>query len=136
MSRGTGNGWTLALATTGSIGNIRKITNAEAALPKIDASHLGTVDVAESIPGDLEEPGELTVEVEFDTGTDEPARGTIETVTVTAKLRSGESVAAKWAGSGFITKVKRPDAANNELSVYTVTIAWDGVTGPTFTAAS
>lgn len=136
MASGTGNGWTLTLATTGAIGNIISMTGFDQVLPEVDDSHLGTADVAENMPGDLEDPGEFEVEVEFDTSEDQPSRGVVETITVTSKLRTGESTAAKWAGTGYIKSVKTPDAKNNERSIYKVKIRWDGKTGPTYTASA
>lgn len=136
IAAGTGNGWSLTLATTGAIGRITKLTGFTRDLPEVDTSALETADEATNMPGDLANPGEFDAEVEFDTAVDEAALGVVETITVTAALRSGESTAAKWAGTGWIKSVTSPDAENNARSILKVKIRWDGVTGPTFTAAA
>lgn len=130
----TGLGATLTLATTGSVGTIRSITSPEFTLEKIDTSALSTTDFMTYIAGDLTDPGEITAEVIFDaTADDLPSRGVAETVTITWPIHtSGNTTNATLAGTGFITGWKMPDMAVNELQVASITIAYDGGTGPAF----
>jgi len=132
----TGNAATLALATTGAIGNIRSIDGVEFDLAKVEDSHLGTTTFKGYIPGDLSEPGELNAEVEFDSQVAIPSRGTVETATVTLPTRANESSPATLVGTGFLTKAGFPSLANDELQVVNVTFAFDGKTGPTYTVST
>lgn len=132
----TGNSATFALATTGAIGNIRNIGEVAAELGKIETSHLGTVGQKTYIPDDLEEPGEVEVEVEFATGINLPGRGVVETCTITYPLRTGESTAANHAGTGFISRVSTPTLQNGQLQVMKLRFSFNGDTGPTFTKSS
>jgi len=130
----TGNGATLALATTGAIGNIRNIGEVARELGKLEDSHLGTTSNKTYIPDDLAEPGEIEVEVEFDASIELPGVGTVETVTITYPIITDGNTAANHAGTGFLTRVPTPLLANGQLQVVRVKIAFDGKTGPTFTA--
>jgi|SRR6056297_485492 len=134
----TGHGATLTLATTGAVGAIRSMTLPEIVMEKIETTVLGTTDFMEYMPGDLSDPGELTATILFDAEDDDlPSRGVAETVTVTFPVHtSGNTTNATLAGTGFITSVKMPDMATNELQVMELTIAFDGLTGPAFTAES
>jgi len=133
----TGNGATLTLSSTGSVGDIRQMTLPEFVLEKIEDSHLGTTNFKTYIPSDLEDPGEFTAEIIFDSGSAVPARGTVETATVTFPIANTSNTnAATLAGTGFLTTYKIPDLANGELQVASLTFAFDGQTEPAFTAES
>jgi len=132
----TGNGATLALGTTGAVGNVRNIGEIAKELGKIETSHLGTTGQKTYIPDDLEEPGEVEFEVEWTTTTTLPSTGVVETLTITYPKRTGEATAANHAGTGFITKVSTPQLVNGTLQVAKITFAFDGDTGPTYTKAT
>jgi len=57
------------------------------------------------IPGDLYDPGELQIEGYFDAEDNPttPMAASAETVTVTFPLQSGQTTAANWQASGFMT---------------------------------
>ena len=131
----TGSGATLTLATTGSVGRIRSMTLPEITTEKIDTTALDSTDFMTYVSGDVADPGEITAEIVFDaTGDDLPSLGVAETVTVTFPIHtSGNTTNATLAGTGFITSFKMPDMAINELQVASITIAFDGETGPAFT---
>lgn len=134
----TGQGATLTLATTGSVGVIRSMTLPEFTIDKIDTTDLSTTAFKTYIKSDLAEPGELTAELLFDAEDDAvPSLGVSETVTVTFPIHTGTNTTnATLAGTGFITGFKLPDMQVGELQVATVTIAFDGLTDPAFTAES
>lgn len=132
----TGNQATLALATTGAVGNIRNIGELAAELAKLEDSHLGTSDQKTFMPDDLEDPGEFEVEVEFEAHLALPARGVVETITVTFPQRVGDTAAANLAGTGFIRRVATPQLINGQIQVMKILIAMNGKTGPTFTVAT
>lgn len=133
MPADTGNGATIALSTTGAVGNIRNIGEIATELGKLEVSHLGTLVNKEYIPDDLEEPGQVELEVEFDGTKSLPARGVVETATITYPQPDG-FYSPVHAGTGFITKVSTPQLANGSVQISKITFAFDGKTGPTFTA--
>ena len=132
----TGQGATLTLATTGAVGVIRSMTLPEFAIDKIETSDLSTTGFKTYIATDLAEPGELTAEIIFDAEDDDvPSFGVSETVTVTWPIHTtGNTTNATLAGTGFITNFKLPDMQIGELQVATITVAFDGLTDPAFTA--
>ena len=132
----TGQGATLTLATTGAVGVIRSMTLPEFAIDKIETSDLSTTGFKTYIATDLAAPGELTAEIIFDAEDDDvPSFGVSETVTVTWPIHTtGNTTNATLAGTGFITNFKLPDMQIGELQVATITVAFDGLTDPAFTA--
>lgn len=132
----TGLGATLTLATTGAVGAVRSMTLPEFTREKIDTTELATEDFMTYIPGDLDAPGEITAEIIFDAENDDIVAGGVpETMTITFPItNSTNTTNATLTGTGFVTGWKMPDLAVNELQVATLTIAFDGLTGPAFTA--
>jgi hypothetical protein len=132
----TGNGATLVLSVTGAVGNIRNIGEIAEELGKLEDSHLGTVDKKTYIPDDLAEPGEVEFEVEFNANTALPSTGVIETCTITYPVRPSGATAASHAGTGFLTRVPTPQLANGQIQVTRMRFAFNGKTGPAFTAGT
>jgi len=132
----TGNSATLVLGTTGAVGNVRSIGEISQDLEKLETSYLATSTFKTYMPSDLAEPGEVEFEVEFDTSIDLPACGVVETITITYPMRTGETVAANHAGTGFILKVTMPSLENGAIQVAKVLVAFDGETGPAFTKST
>jgi len=139
----TGNGTTAVLTTNGITGCVRSISLPDFVLEKIDASCLDSAGFMKYIPGDLTDPGECQLEIIFDPTYDFGAdlatgtgiMGSIDTLTVTfVKQNTGSAAGAILAGTGFVTDFNLPDLANNELAIVNVTFAFDGDTGPTWTA--
>ncbi len=129
----TGNSATIALSDTGAVGNIRNIGEIAQELGKLESSHLETEDFKTYIPDDLTEPGEVEFEVEFDGSIDLPPCGVVETCTITYPT-IGEGAAASHAGTGFLTRVSLPQLANGQIQVARLRFAFDGETGPAFSA--
>lgn len=136
MAVDTGNGATITLGTTGAIGNVRRIVPPKESLGSLDASHLGTTGFKEYIPDDLSDTAEAEFEIEFSTTIANPGLGTVETITITWPLQAGQSVAAKIAGTAFISGWDYPELANGQIQYHMVKVRFDGYTGPAFTAAS
>jgi hypothetical protein len=132
----TGNSATISFGTSTFTANYHSIGGLEETLDKIEDSHLGTSTRKTYIPGDLAEPGEIACEFEYDPDDQPPIGSAPETITITYPKPSGASAGATLAGTGFIISRKTPDLKNNELMVGEFTIAFDGKTGPTFTAAT
>ena len=134
MTADTGQGATLTLETTGAIGCVRSMQLPEFAMEKIDDTCLDSTGFMTYIAGDLTDPGDIVAEVVFDPELDIPQGGVVETVTVDFAISNpANTVAAQLTGTGFITTRSLPNLALNELMVMTVTVSFDGKTGPTFT---
>ena len=133
----TGHGATLTLSTNSGSYKIRRIVGYRENLPVVDISYLGTTGYRDVMPGDLVAIDAFDVDVLFEAVTGLPATGTVETATITYPLQSsGATTAANSAGTAFITSRKWPDLQTNNEMVGTISIQFDGATGPTFTAAS
>lgn len=129
----TGQGATLTFTPVS--GAIRSITMSDFQLGAIEDSDLSTDNFKTYIANDLAEPGTITVEIIFDSTNALPTLGASGTVTVTFPL-DGNTTAANFAGTGFVSGVKVPDLQLGELQIATVTIQMDGKTEPAFTAAT
>lgn len=84
------------------------------------------------IPSDLKDPGELTVELQFDknAATKTNIGGAAETITVTFPVPAGGSTAATWACSGFMTSFEMADPMDDVMTA-TAGLKFSGE--PTFT---
>lgn len=134
----TGNGTTMTFGTSGYSLAFTEIDAGEATREPIEDTKLSTTGNMEFIPGDLEDSGEISGVYQWDQsyGTFPATTSAPETITITYPLKSGESTNATLAGSGMVTRIKRPVSRNGELMMGEITVKWDGKTGPTFTAGS
>lgn len=139
----TGNGATIVFSGNMGFGTattslqIINVSQGEESVAVIDVSTLATTDAMESIPSDLREIAESSATFKFITTApvvDLPAAA--GTITITWPIRTGETTAATYAGTGFITGFTPPSLANGELQTGEIKWKWDGDTGPTFTIAS
>ena len=132
-----GNTATIAFGTSSFTGSITKIGGFEQSREVLDSSVLSLAVGAEmlKVAGDLIEPGEFEVELFYDVDLQPPIIAAAETITVTMK-NSGPTNPANIAGTGFVSKWSSPDIEINSLMVATLTVQWDGATGPTFTDAA
>lgn len=131
----TGIGLSVTLDTTGAVGCIRMMGGHSETMEKVDSTCLDSAGYIQFIPGDLMDPGEVTLEAIFDASLTPPVCGVAETITITYPIGQPEtnSVAAVLTGSGFITNVTYPSAEVNTLMALEITFAFDGGTGPTYT---
>jgi hypothetical protein len=132
----TGNSSTIVFGTSGFVAHYHTIGGSEQARKKIITSHLGTTNYDTHIPGDLVDPGEVNCQFEYDPDANPPILAAPESITITFPIPAGRTHGATLAGTGFIMKRKSAELKNGELMVGTFTVAWDGGTGPTFTASS
>lgn len=144
----TGNGATLQFAASMGFGTsttqfeVISITPGSETVGVVDVSTLGTTDAMESIPSDLRDVAEASASFKWLTTTaattaafpDLPAAA--GSITVTWPTRSGETQAATYVGTGFITSFTPPAFSNGELQVGEISWKYDGDTGPTYTAAT
>jgi len=126
MAIGTGNASTIAFGTSSFSANVTSIGGTEQTVPSVNTSHLGTTTQETYIKGDLTEPGEFEIEFQWDPAftTFPPISAVAETITITFQTTGGGTL----AGTGFMTAVTGPTAANNELLMGSATIKWDGQT--------
>lgn len=144
----TGNGATLTFAGNMGFGtqttSVQAITIAQGkqSVAVVDVSTLATTDCMESIPSDLRAVEESTVTFKWLTSAATSVAQNVNlpggagTITLTYPARSGETTAATYTGTGFITGLTPPTLQNGELQTGELTFKYDGDTGPTYTGAS
>ncbi len=135
MAIGTGNGATIVFGTTGFVANYQRIGGLKFEVPDVPDSHLTTTGNETRRPGDLTELDDVEAEIQYDSDV-QPTLKTVETITITYPVPDGLSNGATMAGTGWLKMFTTSDLANNELQIATIMVAFDGKTGPTFTAAS
>jgi Lambda phage tail tube protein, TTP len=87
---------------------------------ELESTHMGTTGAAKTfVPADLYDPGEMTVEMHFDTDASPPITGAAETVTITWPD------AETWACSGFL-KSFAMNAPTEEFMTATAVIKFTG----------
>jgi hypothetical protein len=149
ISGDTGNGATLTFAAnmgfgtaTTSLSMAIDITQGEQTVGVIDTSTLSTAGSMESIPSDLAEFAESSANFKWLTS----AASTVAmnavlpasagTVLLTYPIRTGETTAATYSGTGYITGHTPPSLANGQLQTGSVKWKYDGDTEPTYTKAT
>ena len=118
----TGDPWNAAYVTRVDIGeNTREA---------IDSSSMSTSGFRTFIAGDIQDPGEATVDFLWDESeTTYPAiSDTAGTLLITLPGT------AAITGTAFPISVKWPEATMDGMMEGSVTFKWDGNTGPTYTA--
>lgn len=131
----TGHGATLTFGTSSLAYQWTKIGAATHDRGEVETTDLATADYKTFTPGDLSDPGEFEIEYLFDTETAQAAITGLapETITVTFPVPTGGTVAARCTGTGFVKKrTLTPELATNTIQKGTLTVRWDGETGPNF----
>ena len=134
----TGHGASITFGTTGGTWKITEVSpNLKFTLPVVDTTYLATTTNRTKMPGDLSDHGPITLKFLFQGTQGIPARGVVETITLTSPIPGGSaSTAQNIAGTGFIMECEHPPLQTNTLQVGTISFQYDGVTGPTYTAAT
>lgn len=134
----TGAGVAITFGTNTYTGKIRSIGATEQTRGKVDSTTLDvtTANFAKCIPADNPDPGETEVVLRWAGATAPQVFAAPETITITLpKEVSGSSSGATFAGTGFITKRRgAPNLQRSTLNEGAYTIAWNGDTGPAYTA--
>ena len=116
-----GTGATVEFLTSSFSASIMSVSHSGISRPAIDTTHLGTSTARTFIPGDLYNPGQLVLSIEFDPNDNIPISAAAETIRLTYPLRSGQSVAAKVSATGFITDASRTvpleDKMTSEITI-------------------
>jgi len=122
----TGNGTTFAVTTaTSQVTFVKKISGLETMLGEFSTSVLATTGFAERKKLDLADPGKVNIEC-FHIGS-ETTLGSTGTATITYPG------AGSLTGTGWISKLKMPDAENGTALSTNIEWTFDGLTGPTIT---
>lgn len=107
-----------------SWGGINRVSleTSHMATPAPGASNFGNMTF---LPGDLSDPGELTMDIHFNPDTEPPIDQPAETITVTWPLAAGDTTPAIWAATGFVTSYE-PGATLEEVMTATMTVKLSG----------
>lgn len=120
-----GTGASITFGTSGFTANLTAINGEGIERASIETTHLGTTTARTFMGGDLFDPGNVSLELQFDPDNKPPFTGASETITVTFPLSSGGSTAATWAASGFVTGFDY-GAPLEELMTGTMTVKLSG----------
>ena len=125
MAAAVGTGTTFTFSGTGSFtGQVLSITLDGEEVPVIDVSHFGTTGYREKIAGDLVEPPQATVQINFEPSNPPPLGGSA-TGTITFPDSS------TFSGSGFFMS-RSAEVPLEDKITGTFVFQFDGVTGPAF----
>lgn len=122
---------------SGFVAQARNITWGGLMRGSFDTSHNAvTSGYRTFLPGDLKDPGTLTIEVLHDPDDNILAAlaAAPETVTLTWPVPAGGTVAATWACSGFMTKYDPVNCPMDDVLTATIEIKFTGL--PVFTDGS
>lgn len=125
----TGTGATVAFATTSFAAQILDIAAPNESRPDVDTTHLNST-ARTSMPGDLVDPGTMTLEVAFNPDSAVPINQPAENITITWDLRSGDSTASSWQFTGYVTE-SSPAVPLEERMTATITIRVTGAIAKT-----
>lgn len=125
----TAVGTTITFGTSGFTASYEEIDAGEDTRSPIEVTDLASTNQKEFMPEDLIDPGETTAIFQWNQsfGTFPPITAARETVTITYPLKTGESTAAKVAGTAFLTRRRGPVARiGAEIMRGEFTLKWDG----------
>ena len=105
-----GTGTTITFGTSNFSSELTGLGWSGIARESVDTSHMGTSAAGATeigqrtfIPGDLVDPGEISIELHFDPDQQPPIDQATETITISFPLVAGDATPADWACSGFMT---------------------------------
>ena len=128
-----GTGVAIVFGTSGFTAHVMAVNGQAATRESINSSHHGTATWHTFIPGDLSDPGELSMEINFDPDDQPPINGAAETVTITFPLPAGGTTAATLASSAFVTGWEWATPFEDKMTA-TITLKLSGVS--TWTAST
>jgi hypothetical protein len=130
----TGQGASIAFTTASTFApKVLEIPSLKRSGDEINGSHLGTSGDEEFIPGDLIKNDELAIPILWNTNDTLPAINSVDTLTITWALRTAEATAANIAGTCIIKGIEYANQKLGELQMGSITVKFDGYTGPTYT---
>lgn len=128
----------ITLSVSAGTYDVISIPRYGAPIPVIDDTHLGSADSRVKCPGKLPDPQLMSGITLRSIGTvARPAKGTVQTLTITHALMAGFASAEIFAGTGFIVDVREPEFSSDTEARKTYEIDWqfDGKTPPARTLA-
>lgn len=130
-------GATVTFGTSAGTWECVNIGRYNAPIPVIDNTHLGTTGKRKKCPGQLEDPQIFTVTLRNKGSQAYPAKGLVQTITVTSPLGT-YTTAESVAGTGFVVDIRHPEFGSDTeaLTTIEVDIQFDSATGPTRTLAT
>lgn len=114
-----GNGTSIAFSTS-FFALVTDISWSGIEREAVDSSTLSTSGGKTFMPSDVYDPGELSVEMQFDTDKAPPITGAEEAITITFPD------AETWAANGFLTGFEISDITNESIMKGTGTIKFTG----------
>ena len=124
-----GTGATIAFGTSTYSASVEEISwDGAYERSVIETTHLGTTTARTFKPGDLYDPGTLTVTYQFDpdsVSASAPFTGAVETVTITFPNSAAAGGNTTWAASMFVTGVS-PNVPLEEKMMMTLTLKATG----------
>ena len=122
-----GSGATLTFGTSGTSLDIVSIQAGGVTREALETSHLDTSTGKTFQPGDLHDPGEISVTWRYNPNVRPPYTASAETITITYPVPAGGSSGATEASTGFITSWDAPTLENDTIMDATLTIKRSGV---------
>ena len=133
----TGQGATMAFTTNSTFTpKVKELPKLKRDCEPLVSSVLATTGDEELVPGDLTKNGEMTIPILWNTNDTLPAINTVDTLTITWAVRTGQTAAATLAGTCIIKGIEITGHKLGELQEGSITIQFDGYTGPTYTKGS
>lgn len=131
-----GTGTTVAWGTSTTFtAKVTGIQLGNESVPVIDVTNMSTTAYREKMKGDLKEPLQVTVEIDYNPSLTYPLASAAETVTITLPIPAGGTTGATIAGTAFMSSWDATVPLEEKMTG-TYVIQFDGFTGPTYTAAS
>lgn len=139
MSKKTGIGASLAFSNEIAYSSFRvqSMGGMSEYVDELDDTGLDSAGFYEACPDDLlkVDPFDVTVYSDF-TKNISGQIGKVGTITLTLPLQPGQSTPARFIGTGFIMRNNNPELSAGTRLTNTLSIKFDGKTGPTFTPAA
>lgn len=139
MSKKTGIGATLSFSgdISYSAFRVQSMGGLSEYVDELDDTGLDSIGYYESCPDDLlkVDAFDVTVYADFSKRISEQI-GKLGTITLTLPLQPGQVSAARYIGTGFIMRNDSPELSAGTRLTNTISVKFDGKTGPTFTPAS
>ena len=117
-----GTATTITFGTSGYSANVETVDWSGMEREAFPTTHMGTtlpganqIGGKTYIPSKFADPGEITLEVQYNPQTNPPLNGAAETITVTWPLVSGDSTPASWSASGFLRSFRITDPHDGKM---------------------
>lgn len=117
-----GTASTVTFGTSGYSANIENVDWSGMERAAFETTHMSTtlpganqIGGKTFIPSKFADPGEITLEVQYNPQTNPPLNGVAETITIGWPLVSGDSTAASWACSGFLRSFRITDPHDGKM---------------------